>query len=278
MLFDKIVFNILNNTRTTQINNISFKTLDNVSIDNVSIDISNIISNNDITSDVSINNVSINDVSNVDVSNNEEDINEKNRILEFEKNLTFEMNDPYYYIKKEVLSKELCQNIIDIFEESEKHQGSTMNGIHTSVKKTYEVNIRGEKWKEIDNIISNILTDSLIEYAEKINIITNNNHILRELRNNITDQGYQIQKYIKGDGFYKWHIDFAIENKTSCRIVTFLFYLNDVEEGGETFFYNGKVKPEAGKLILFPATWTYNHKGNMPISNDKYIVTGWFYS
>ena len=64
----------------------------------------------------------------------------------------------------------------------------------------------------------------------------------------------------------------------SCRIVTFLFYLNDVEEGGETFFYNGKVKPEAGKLILFPATWTYNHKGNMPISNDKYIVTGWFYN
>ena len=52
--------------------------------------------------------------------------------------------------------------------------------------------------------------------------------------------------------------------------------MNDIEEGGETYFYNGKVKPEAGKLILFPATWTYNHKGNMPKSDDKYIITGWF--
>lgn len=223
-------------------------------------------------------NVSNNDVSNNDISINEEDIKEENRILEFEKKLTFEMNDPYYYIKKEVLSKELCQQIIDMFEESEQHKGGTIAGIDINTKKTYEVNIRGEKWQEIDNIISNILTESIIEYGKNINIITNNKYILEQLKKNVTDTGYQIQKYIKGDGFYKWHNDFAIEHKKSCRIVTFLFYLNDVEEGGETFFYNGKVKPKAGKLILFPATWTYNHKGNMPISNDKYIITGWFYS
>jgi hypothetical protein len=37
------------------------------------------------------------------------------------------------------------------------------------------------------------------------------------------------------------------------------------------------VKPEAGKLLFFPATWTYPHRGMMPISNDKYIITGWIY-
>jgi Rps23 Pro-64 3,4-dihydroxylase Tpa1-like proline 4-hydroxylase len=153
-----------------------------------------------------------------------------------------------------------------------------MKGLDLNVKKTYEVNIRGEKWQEIDNIISNVLTKNIINYGEIIYTLNNNNYILDQLKNNVTDTGYQIQKYIKGDGFYRWHNDSSIENKKSCRIVTFLFYLNDVEEGGETFFYNGKVKPEAGKLILFPATWTYNHKGNMPISNDKYIVTGWFYN
>ena len=60
------------------------------------------------------------------------------------------------------------------------------------------------------------------------------------------------------------------------RMITYLWYLNDVDKGGETEFWGTyKVKPEAGKLILFPATWSYPHCGNIPISNAKYIITGW---
>ena len=63
----------------------------------------------------------------------------------------------------------------------------------------------------------------------------------------------------------------------------FIFYLNDVEEGGETgFLFKDedtndffKVKPEAGKLIIHPASWPYIHKGYMPKSDDKYILTTW---
>ena len=40
-------------------------------------------------------------------------------------------------------------------------------------------------------------------------------------------------------------------------------------------FYHGKLKPKAGTLVIFPATWTYNHKGAMPLSGDKYVITGW---
>ena len=54
--------------------------------------------------------------------------------------------------------------------------------------------------------------------------------------------------------------------------MTYLWYLNDVTDGGETAF-NGeyKIKPTAGKLILFPASWTFPHCGKMPVSSDKYI-------
>jgi hypothetical protein len=52
--------------------------------------------------------------------------------------------------------------------------------------------------------------------------------------------------------------------------------LNDVYEGGETEFVDGTlIKPERGKLIIFPAYWNYHHQGRPPISNTKYIVTGW---
>jgi hypothetical protein len=56
-----------------------------------------------------------------------------------------------------------------------------------------------------------------------------------------------------------------------------MVYLNDVEQGGETEFYfqNLKSKPKQGTLVIAPATFTHTHRGNMPISNDKYIFTSW---
>ena len=65
--------------------------------------------------------------------------------------------------------------------------------------------------------------------------------------------------------------------------IVLILYLNDVKEGGETGFLfkeEGeddffKVKPEAGKLIIHPASWPYIHKGYMPKSDDKYILTTW---
>jgi hypothetical protein len=88
-----------------------------------------------------------------------------------------------------------------------------------------------------------------------------------------------IQKYIKNEGIYTYHNDFNYE-PCRYRLITFIFYLNSIDHGGETEFKNGKykIKPEQGKLLLFPASWTYPHCGKTPYSEDKYIITGWLYS
>ena len=96
----------------------------------------------------------------------------------------------------------------------------------------------------------------------------------------INDTGYQIQEYKKNEGYYKWHLDGAPGDdtgNTNKRMIAFIWYLNTVDVGGETMFSNGKIKAERGKLLLFPTTWTYLHRGNMPISDNKYIITGWIY-
>ena len=56
-----------------------------------------------------------------------------------------------------------------------------------------------------------------------------------------------------------------------------MYYLNNVNEGGETEFYHQKlkVKPTIGSLVIFPTFFTHLHKGNVPISNDKYILNFW---
>ena len=62
------------------------------------------------------------------------------------------------------------------------------------------------------------------------------------------------------------------------RILAWMFYLNDIELGGETEFLHQRlrIKPEKGKCVLFPASFTHCHRGNPPLAATKYIVTGWF--
>lgn len=93
----------------------------------------------------------------------------------------------------------------------------------------------------------------------------------------ISDSGYQIQRTLPGD-FYTWHTDACAEN-SKVRQLTYIWYLNDVHDDGYTEFLNGtRIQPETGKMIIFPATWTYLHRGYPPKSETKYIVTGWVYN
>ena len=86
----------------------------------------------------------------------------------------------------------------------------------------------------------------------------------------------KIQKTKTGEGYHHWHCENAAM-KARNRILAFMVYLNDVTEGGETEFLYQKCrfKPEKNTLLVWPAQFTHVHRGNPPLSNDKYIITGW---
>lgn len=90
-----------------------------------------------------------------------------------------------------------------------------------------------------------------------------------------------LQKYVAGKGgYFHWHSEIYPQDD-KCeplhRVLLFMFYLNDVDEGGETEFFYQKLKiaPKAGRMVIAPAGFTHTHRGNMPVSNDKYIATSW---
>ncbi len=87
---------------------------------------------------------------------------------------------------------------------------------------------------------------------------------------------YKIQRTHPGQGYHVWHYE-SMKRPQTSRLLVYTLYLNDVEEGGETeFLYaNRRVKPQAGTFVLFPAGFTHTHRGNPPISNTKYMLTGW---
>jgi hypothetical protein len=84
----------------------------------------------------------------------------------------------------------------------------------------------------------------------------------------------KVQKTKVGGGYHVWHSE---KSREENRVLAYLLYLNDVEEGGETeFLYQHKrIKPKQGTLVLWPAGFTHTHRGNPPLSNTKYIMTGW---
>ncbi len=57
--------------------------------------------------------------------------------------------------------------------------------------------------------------------------------------------------------------------------MVFLWYLNDVREGGQTEFCDLglRVDVRAGRLLMFPPFWLFQHAGLAPLSNDKTIVS-----
>ena len=108
-------------------------------------------------------------------------------------------------------------------------------------------------------------------------------------------ENMQGQKYLPGQ-YYKEHHDFFTpftpEFKTYCewmgqRTWTTMIYLNDVKEGGETYFKHLKlkIKPQKGLLIawnnlFFNGIPNYKtlHEALPPISENKYIITKWWRS
>jgi hypothetical protein len=91
-----------------------------------------------------------------------------------------------------------------------------------------------------------------------------------------SNYSFKMQKTCIGQGYHVWHFE-NDSRRSANRLFAWMLYLNDVDEGGETEFlyYPKRIKPKAGTLLLWPASFTHAHRGNPPLSNDKYVITGW---
>lgn len=87
-----------------------------------------------------------------------------------------------------------------------------------------------------------------------------------------------IQRTLPGQGYHTWHAENDFKTRASLpRVLATMMYLNDVDDGGETeFLYQSKrFSPKKGRVLLWPAQFTHVHRGNPPLSGEKYIITSW---
>ena len=73
----------------------------------------------------------------------------------------------------------------------------------------------------------------------------------------------------------RFQLHFDSIYSVSNRYLVMLWYLNDVAEGGETSFpqLGLVIRPAAGRLLVFPPYWMYQHEGVAPRSGEKYILS-----
>jgi hypothetical protein len=170
-------------------------------------------------------------------------------------------------------SKEYCDKVIQYFETCHE------NGCSKTRQREVEGTLKTDKndtvvWGDIrqDGTLTRPFNNTFWKcyglYAGKYDVLKS-----AEQHNNYA---YKVQKTEVGEGYHVWHFE-ADGRATSIRLLTWILYLNDVEEGGETEFlyYPKRIKPKTGTLIIWPGAYTHTHRGNPPISNTKYIVTGW---
>lgn len=169
------------------------------------------------------------------------------------------------------LSPDLCRRIVERFEASEAHHyegriGQTQIKAR-DVKRSTDMTVSDKpEWKDVDKIFFRSLAAALKPVREHFPFF----------RGPFKDMGYAIQRTSPG-GYYHWHIDGG-SHEFSYRQLVAVWYLNDVAgPGGETeFLYQKlKIRPEAGKLLLFPPFWTHEHRGVTLEQGVKYIATTW---
>ncbi|CAC9537404.1 Possible Trypsin [uncultured Gammaproteobacteria bacterium] len=90
---------------------------------------------------------------------------------------------------------------------------------------------------------------------------------------------FNLQHYAPGEGFHQWHCDWTINDEVTepgNRVLAWILYCDSVEAAGTEFHWQKyHEKAERGKLVIFPASPSHIHRGQVNNKNSKTIATGW---
>ena len=188
----------------------------------------------------------------------------------------------FIYTKRNVLDRDFCLNLIEEYESDNRKEEVRIGKflkydplVHDAKQLNISLPNHISDYQKYDDLLCKVLGENIDEYQQKL-ANTHKGTGLNPL-DEYVDDGYLIKSYEPG-GFYTWHNDYHIDPIKGARVLTYIFYLNDVKSGGETEFIDGtRIKPQTGKLILFPAVWPFSHRAKKVKNRNKYILTGWLY-
>jgi len=176
------------------------------------------------------------------------------------------------------ITPEECDKAIKLFEDQNKFN-KTFNRL--SSEKTNILNKQDQQFfanQENINVWWQELKSMMVNYEIAFRHYVSNTGAQTAYDNNSFHfTNVKIQKTLPTEGYHVWHIEHGLGYENEARAFVYSIYLNDVEEGGETEFlhFSKRVKPKKGRIVIWPAAFPYVHRGNPPLSGEKYILTSW---
>ncbi|MEX0964247.1 MAG: 2OG-Fe(II) oxygenase [Pseudohongiellaceae bacterium] len=184
---------------------------------------------------------------------------------------------PHFFGRWTIESLALCDELVRFFETHQANhtKGRTGGGLNTESKNSIDMAIRPRDLEQPDHEpVRNYIATLFECYKDYLTQWP----FLKSMLENAEIGSFNIQKYEPGGHFMKLHSE-RTTVETAHRVLAWMTYLNDVDDGGSTHFeHQGlEVKPEKGKTLIWPGEWTHAHKGNVVNSGLKYIITGWMH-
>jgi len=170
----------------------------------------------------------------------------------------------WIYHKKSALTREQCEKYILTFEDEKKEKfKGPINTLQAHFYDAINLNVSNCSFRDV-------LSESLKEYSRL------HPFLLKYDRWDYSEIA-NFQRYQPGQSYSEEHCEFFNHPEAGKRILAWMFYLNDIEDGGGTRFpqQDFTTTVECGDLYIWPAHFTHTHYG-LPAKNEiKYIITGW---
>jgi prolyl 4-hydroxylase len=167
------------------------------------------------------------------------------------------------------LPADLCSRMVQSFE--------TLGRFHQPNGRGHRAGLENSAWTEINvsrladagfvRLFRGKIDAALVRYNRDVSLTI-------PIPNSPSTADLILKRYRPG-GDERFEPHFDAVNEVCNRYLVLLWYLNDVEVGGETRFpqLDLRVQARTGRLLMFPPYWMYQHEGLPPQSGDKYILS-----
>ena len=174
------------------------------------------------------------------------------------------LTSDFIRVYDDVLDADVCDALIHIFD-TNKDKHERLDEQKKPSFTQYNLTQNSEDYKDIHNhLIQKTFQyrDDYYEFVDK-----------RVFPNSHAFEQYRIKRYEpNGEDMFDTHVDVQ-DHASARRFLSFMWYLNDVPEGGNTVFNDLTIKPERGKLVVFPPLWLFPHRGEPVVESPKYILS-----
>jgi len=167
------------------------------------------------------------------------------------------------------LDPRLCQQMIGSFAGLERFQMRNGRGVRAGLEDSAwtELNVSRLSDEAFQGMFRRQIDRALERYNRDVELAI-------PVPNSPLFSNLTLKRYRPGQQ-EQFQLHFDSINHVANRYLVLLWYLNDVEQGGGTRFpqLDVTIEARAGRLLMFPPYWMYQHEGLPPVSGDKYIIS-----